>query len=68
MMASEVPRAAPMTPHPNTYIKMELNNTSSTHTPTLTMLGIFMLPEHLSMLPHKPDNWKKGTVRAKTRK
>ena len=68
MMASDVPNAAPGTPHPMTKMKKKLNTTSSAHTMTLTMLGIFMLPAHFSMAPHKPESWKKGTVRAKIRK
>ena len=51
-----------------TKMKKKLNTTSSAHTMTLTMLGIFMLPAHFSMAPHKPESWKKGTVRAKIRK
>ena len=30
------------------------------------MLGIFMLPAHFSMAPHKPESWKKGTARTLT--
>ena len=38
------------------------------HMPTLIMLGICMLPEHLSMAPVRLASWMKGMAKANTRK